>query len=98
MYRFISKHSSDHFVLFCHTLPLVVKHCSKPSKPLETPSKLVQILDDGNCIFLALSYAVTDRQVYYTRVRAQIMNHMKHIENSLLPHTNSSLDSYLANS
>ena len=31
-----------------------------------------------------LNYAVTGRQIYYTRVRAQIINHM-----------NSSLDSYL---
>ena len=34
--------------------------------------------------FLALSYAVTGRQIYYTQVRAQIINHM-----------NSSSDSYL---
>ena len=36
--------------------------------------------------FLALSYAVTGRQIYYTQVRAQIINHM-----------NSLLDSYLVN-
>ena len=68
----------------CHTLPLVVNRCSKHSKPLGTPSKLIQILGDGNCLFRALSYAVTGRQIYYTRVRAQIINHM-----------NSSSDSYL---
>ena len=73
----------------CHTFPLVVNHmhCSKHSnKPLGTPSKLVQILGDGYCLFRALSYAVTGRQTYYTQVRAQINNHM-----------NSSLDSYLVN-
>ena len=85
-------------MLFCHDLlPLVVKHCSKSSKPLGTPSKLTQILGDGNCLFRALSYAVTGRQIYYTRVGAQIINHMRHIENFLLPNINSSLDSYLAN-
>ena len=68
----------------CHTLPLVVNHCLKHSKPLGTPSKLIQILGDGNCLFQALSYPITGRQIYYTRVRAQIINHM-----------NSSLDSYL---
>ena len=68
----------------CHTLPLVVNHCLKHSKPLGTPSELVQILGDGNCLFRALSYAVTGTQIYYTRVRAQRINHM-----------NSSLDSYL---
>ena len=70
-----------------HALPhlaIAVNHCSKHSKPLETPSKLIQILGDGNCLFQALSYAVTGRQIYYTRVRVQIINYM-----------NSSLDSYL---
>ena len=70
----------------CHPLPLVVNHFSKHSKPPGTPSKLIQIPGDGNCLFQALSYAVTGRQIYYTRVRAQIINHM-----------NSSLDSYLVN-
>ena len=99
MYRLIYvQHSSDQYMLFCHDpLPLVVKHCSKSSKPLGTPSKLTQILGDGNCLFRALSDAVTGRQIYYTRVRAQIINHMRHIENFLLPNINSSLDSYLAN-
>ena len=59
-----------------HTSPLVVKHCKKPSRPFGTPSKLIQILGDGNCLFRALSYAVTGRQIYYTRLRAQIINHM----------------------
>ena len=70
----------------CHTFVLVVNHCSKHSKPLGTPSKLIQILGDGNCLFRALSYAVAGRQIYYTRVRAQIINHM-----------NSSFNSYLVN-
>ena len=65
----------------CHTLPLVVNYCSKHSKkPLGIPSKLIQILGGGNCLFQALSYAVTVRQIYYTRVRAKIINH---IESSL---------------
>ena len=68
----------------CHTLPLVVNHCSRHPKPLGTPSKLVQILGNGNYLFRTLSCAVTGRQIYYTQVRAQIINHM-----------NSSLDSYL---
>ena len=79
-------------------LPLVVKHCLKPSKPLGTPSRLIQILADINCLFRALSYAVTGRQVYHTQMRAQIINHVKDIEHFLLLHMNSSLDSYLANS
>ena len=70
--------------MLCHTLPLVVNHCSTHSKPLGTPSKLIQIVGNGNCLFRTLSYAVTGGQIDYTRVRAQIINHM-----------NSSLDSYL---
>ena len=82
----------------CHTLSLVVKHCSKPSKPLGTPSQLIQMLgSDANCLFQALSYAVTGRQVFCTLVRAQIINHMRHIEYFLLSHINNSLDSYLDN-
>ena len=37
------------------------------------------------------------KPIYYTRVRVQIINHMRHIANFLLPYINSSLDSYLAN-
>ena len=71
----------------CHTLPLVVNYCSKHSnKPLGTPSKLIQILGGGNCPFQALSYAVTVRQICYTRVIAQIINQL-----------DSPLHSYLVN-
>ena len=62
-----------------------------PRFPLNPPSKLIQILGDGNCLFRALSYAVTGRQIYYTRVRAQIINHMRHIENFLIPMTKANL-------
>ena len=41
--------------------------------------------------FRALSYAVTGRQIYYTRVRAQIINHMRHIETFLIPMTKADL-------
>ena len=75
---------SQTFLCSITNLPLVVKHSLKPSKPLGTPSRLFQILGDGNCLFRALSYAVTGRQVYHTQMRAQIINHMKHIEHFLL--------------
>ena len=69
-----------------HTLPLVVNYCSKHSnKPPGTPSKLIQILG-GNCLFQTLSYAVSARQIYHTRVRAQIINYL-----------DSSLQSYFVN-
>ena len=78
-------------------LPLVVQHAVKPSKKLGKPSKLSpRILNDGNCLFRAFSYVITGRQVYHTKVREQIINHMRHIEHFLLPHMKTSLDSYLA--
>ena len=89
---------SQTFLCSVTNLPLVVKHCLKISKPLGTPSELIQTSADGNCLFRALSYVITGRQVYHSQMRARIVNHMKHIENFLLPHINSSLDSYLANS
>ena len=89
---------SQKFMCSITNLPLAVKHCLKPSKPLGKPSKLIHILGDGNCLFRALSYAVSGRQVYHTQMRVQIINHMYHIEHFLLPHMNRSLNSYLANS
>ena len=77
---------------------MAVKHCLRPSKPLGKASKVIHILDDGNCLFRALPYAVSGRQVYHTQMRAQVINHMYHIEHFLLPHMNRSLNSYLANS
>ena len=102
MYRFMSNIVQITICIFvtipCYTLLLVVRPCLKPSKPLGTPSKLIQTLGDGNCLFRALSYAVIGRQIYYTRVRAQTINHMGRVENILQPLINSSLDSSLANS
>ena len=41
---------------------------------------------------------VSFEQSYVVAVDMYVINHMKHIENFQLPHINSSLDSYLANS
>ena len=88
---------SQSFMCSVMNLPLVVQHAVKPSKKLGKPSKLSQrILNDGNCLFRAFSYVITGRQVYHTKVREQIINHMRHIEHFLLPHMKTSLDSYLA--
>ena len=85
VYRFMSNivQITIYFFFTCLATPC---HRLKQSKPLGTPSKLIQILGDGNCLFRAFSYAVTGKQIYYTRNRAQIINHM-----------NSSLDSCLVN-
>ena len=88
---------SQSFMCSVMNLPLVVQHAVKPSKKLGKPSKLSQrILNDGNCLFRAFSYVITGRQVYHTKVREQIINHMRHTKHFLLPHMKTSLDSYLA--
>ena len=56
MYRLMSNIVQITISFLSHALPLVVNHCSKHSKPL-TPSKL----GAGNCLFRAVSYAVTGR-------------------------------------
>jgi predicted DNA-binding ArsR family transcriptional regulator len=80
-------------------LPLIVKHKScQETKILEYPSKLYNIVGDGNCLFCALSYAITGRQVYHKQIRQKIVNHMREIEDSLRPHINMSVGMYLAQS
>ena len=84
VYRFMSNRVQIIICFFVTCLAISCKSFFKTFWPPGTPSKLIQIPGDGNCLFQALSYAVTGRQIYYTRVRAQIMKHM-----------NGSLDSYL---
>ena len=60
-------------------MPLVLEHAVKPSKKIGQPSKLIHILVDGNCLFRAFYYVITGRQVYDTKVREQIINHMRQI-------------------
>ena len=76
-------------------LPIITEHTEWPLKLLGEPSKLVYMLGDGNCLFRALSYVMTDRQVYHAQVRNKIINHMRSIENVLVPHINTSLKCYL---
>ena len=79
-------------------MPLIVKHknSSELVKPLEKPSKLYRILGDGNCLFRALSYAITGRQNYHSLVREKIVQHIRHKEHALLAHMNGSVNEYLA--
>ena len=81
---------TKHQAFWCSALdlPLMVKHknCSEMVKPLEKPSKLYRITGDGNCLFRALSYAITGRQNYHSLVREKIVQHMRHNEHALLAH------------
>ena len=80
---------------FLVNLPLVLPHATKVPKILTKPATLHNILGDGNCLFRALSYVITGRQVYHTVVRYKILDHMSSIENQLLPHMNMSLSNYI---
>ena len=91
---------TEHQASWCSALdlPLIVKHknCSEMVKPLEKPSKLYRIVGDGNCLFRALSYAITGRQNYHSLIREKIVQHMRHNEHALLAHMNGSVNEYLA--
>ena len=71
------------------------KNCSEMVKPLEKPSKLYREVSDGNCLFLALSYAITGRQNYHTLVREKIEQRTRHNGHAVLIHTNGSVNEYL---
>ena len=81
-------------------LPLIhaVQHNLEQRAYLGPPSKTIKINGDGNCLFRALSYAITGRQTYHEIIRMKIIQHMKSIENDLRPHLNCSLDKYLQSS
>ena len=81
-------------------LPSVVNPvnvCQIPQQ-LGKPSKLYKTKGDGNCLFRAISFSISGRQVYHQIVRNKIVEHMIAIESALRPHMNSSLDNYLARS
>ena len=93
----INKNSQELMCKFVN-LPLLaeVKHGVRQS--LEVPSELYNINADGNCLFRALSYVITGRQSYHNVLRYKVLQHMREIENLLLPHLNMPLDLYLEQS
>ncbi|XP_020897308.2 uncharacterized protein LOC110236158 [Exaiptasia diaphana] len=76
----------------------VIQHGFKETKILGPPLKTCRIVGDGNCLFRALSYAITGRQSYHRDIRSKVVHHMKTIEHDLKPHLNCSVDHYLENS
>ena len=81
-------------------MPSVVNpvNVSRIPQRLGKPLKLYKTQGDGNCLFRAISYSITGRQVYHHIARNKIVEHMIAIESALKPHINSSLDDYLAHS
>ena len=65
---------------------------------LGKPSKLYKTIGDGNCLFRAISFSISGRQVYHQIVRNKIVEHMIVIESAMRPRMNSSLDNYLGRS
>ena len=74
--------------------PVNVSQIPVPQQ-LAKPSKLYKTKGDGNCLFRAISYSISGRQLYHNIVRNKIVEHMITIENALRPHINCSLDNYI---
>ena len=79
-------------------LPLVIKCKTREIKILGPPLEKRSILGDGNCLFRALSYIVTGRQIYHNILRSKVIEQMTTIEVNLLPHMNCSSENYLQKS
>ena len=84
--------------LFLLQLPLIIEHSARSVKKLSDPVRTHNIIGDGNCLFMSLSYVVTGRQTYLNNVRLKMLAHMIKIENALQPHIKTSVSDYLARS
>ena len=87
--------NSQKFMCLLLSLPLVVKHKFTSEKTLCSPACVKNIVGDGNCLFRALPYAITGRQVYYKQIRKKTVKHMREIESYIKPHINMSVAMYL---
>ena len=92
--------NSQNFMCSLIGLPLMSKHKIQHPKMIKNscPAKIHKITGDGNCLFRALSYAITGRQIYHGLIRQKILNHMREIENLLYPHMNMPVEIYFAQS
>ena len=92
--------NSQNFMCSLIGLPLMSKHKIQHPKMIKKscPAKIHKITGDGNCLFRALSYAITGRQIYHGLIRQKILNHMSEIENLLYPHMNMPVKIYFAQS
>ncbi|XP_062589569.1 uncharacterized protein LOC134251199, partial [Saccostrea cucullata] len=65
----------------CNVLHISSKQvCKKQSDVVYNmgpPKETKSIEEDGNCLFRAISYAVSNRQQYYHKVRGAVVNHIK---------------------
>ncbi|XP_062574488.1 uncharacterized protein LOC134236336, partial [Saccostrea cucullata] len=65
----------------CSTLKIPSKNVSTSQSGnvcnMGPPKATKPIKGDGNCLFRALSYAISNRQEYYHKVRCAVVNHLK---------------------
>lgn len=65
----------------CSALKICSKNASKRQSAVISnmghPKTTKQIASDGNCLFRAISYAISNRQEYYQKVRHAVVNHMR---------------------
>ena len=66
--------NAQRFLCSLVDLPLIFPHARKISKPLNKPIKLYNIIGDGNCLFRALSYIITGRQIYHMTASSQFVS------------------------
>ena len=90
--------NAQRFMCSLVDLPLIFPMRPTIAKLLNEPAILHKIIGDGNCLFRALSYIITGRQVYHNVVRHKILDHTSSIENLLLPHIGMSLNDYFQSS
>ena len=57
-----------------------------PNVPLTHPRRCRLIKGDGNCLFRSFSYLITGTEQQHAQVRQAIVNHLRFIENWMLPH------------
>ncbi|XP_063436496.1 uncharacterized protein LOC134717928 [Mytilus trossulus] len=54
----------------------VLKNPLMPTHSIGTPLKSKQIIADGNCLFRAISYAVSNRQENFKQIRNELVRHI----------------------
>ncbi|XP_061175632.1 uncharacterized protein LOC133184560 [Saccostrea echinata] len=70
----------------CSMMKIPSNQCQRQSDityNMGSPKATKSIGMDGNCLFRAISYAVSNRQQYYQKIRSSVVNHMKNSADAL---------------
>ena len=71
---------SQSFIGSLIDLPIIIKHkfhSDLSIKNLGIPSKIFNIVSDGNCFFRALSHIITGRQTYHSALRQSYLSYAR---------------------